>query len=339
MKTLLPQKMTAVFVNPKSGNLFTKLVDVPKPGKGEVLLKMLAAPINPSDLAKVREISAEESSTFIPGVEGCGRVVAAGKGVLPPLLLGKRVAFFAKYPSSGSWAEYVLTTAGSCFPVSKSISNEQAAMTIVNPMTALAFLDFTLKNKHKSVVFTAAGSALGKMVSLLFKRNKIKVLNIVRSDAASKALIDENRQNVLSSSEKGFQLQFKNWCTENKATLLLDAVGGELLNSLLLALPASSTVLLYGNLSQQKIEFLPTELLRENKKIIGFFLGHWIEENGLIKTVRNLFKVNSLLKNGLETNVQASFSLNNIQQAVELYEGNMSLGKVLVKSKELMGEM
>lgn len=330
MKTQLPQKMAAVFVNPETGKLFTKQVDVPKPGKGEVLIKLLAAPINPSDLAKVREVSAEESSTFVPGIEGCGRVVAAGKGILPPLFLGKRIAFFAKYPNSGSWAEYVLTTAGSCFPVSKPISDEQAAMAIVNPMTALAFLDFAKKNKHKAVINTAAGSALGEMVASLFEKNNIKVLNIVRNDKAAE-LLKENGRTVLNSSAPGFQNEFKKWCSENKATLLFDAIGGEFINRVLADLPAGSTVMLYGNLSQQKIEFLPTELLRENKKIIGFFLGHWIEENGMIKTVRNLFQVNNLLKKGMETKVQATFSLKDIQQAVDLYEGNMSLGKVLVK--------
>ena len=197
-------------------------------------------------------------------------------------------------------------------------------------MTALAFLDFALKNKHQSVVFTAAGSALGKMVSFLFEKNNIKVLNIVRNAASVDALRSEGRKFVLNSSAEDFKVKFKKWCLENKTTLLLDAVGGELLSSLLPELPAGSTILLYGNLSQQKIEFLPTELLRENKKIIGFFLGHWIEENGMIKTVRNLFQVNNLLKNGMETSVQAIFSLKDIQQAVDLYETNMSLGKVLL---------
>ena len=332
MKTLLPQTMSAVFVKPETGKLFTKTVPVPKPGKGEVLIRMLAAPINPSDLAKVRELKAEEASTFVPGIEGCGRVVAAGKGVLPPLFLGKRVAFFAKYPSSGSWAEYVLTTAGSCFPVSKNIADEQASMAIVNPMTALAFLDFAKKNNHKSVVLTAAGSALGKMAYSLFAKNQIKVLNMVRNELSTEALKKEGRKNVLGSSEKDFQLQFKKWCSENKAKLLLDAVGGEFLSGLLPGLPAGSTILLYGNLSQQKIEFLPTELLRENKKIIGFFLGHWIEENGMLKTLRNLIKVNNLLKGGMETRVQATFPLNKTQEAVKLYEKNMSLGKVVLKS-------
>jgi NADPH:quinone reductase-like Zn-dependent oxidoreductase len=331
MKTMLPQKMTAVFVNTETGKLLTKQVDVPKPGKGEVLIKMLAAPINPSDLAKAREITAEKSLTFIPGIEGCGRVVAAGKGFLPSLFLGKRVAFFAKYPHSGSWAEYILTTAGSCFPLSKSISNEQAAMLIVNPMTALAFLDFAKKNKHKAVISTAAGGALGKLISNLFEKNQIKMLNIVRNEEAAEKLRKENRKNVMHSSEIDFQNKLKNWCEVNKATLLFDAVGGELLSSLLPILPACSTVLLYGNLSLQKIEFMPTELLRENKKIVGFFLGHWIEENGMIKTASNLINVNHLLKKGMETRVQASFSLNDIQKAVDLYEGNMSLGKVLLK--------
>lgn len=330
MKNQLPQSMTAVFVNPETGKLFTKQVSVPKPKKGEVLIKLLAAPINPSDLAKVREISTEESSTFIPGIEGCGRVVAAGKGVLPPLFDGRRVAFFAKYPHSGSWAEYVLTSAGSCFPVSKPISDEQAAMTLVNPMTALAFLDFAKKNKHKSVVFTAAGSALGKMVSSLFEKNNIKVLNIVRNRASEEALKSEGRKFVVNSLAEEFTVKFKKWCLEYKPTLLLDAVGGAMLTSLLPHLPAGSTILLYGNLSQQKIEFLPTELLRESKKIIGFFLGHWIEENGMIKTVSNLFRVNNLLKNGMETKVQATFSLNEIQEAVDLYERNMSGGKIIL---------
>ena len=84
--------MNAVYFNPENGGLFTKRVDVPVPGKGEVLIKMIAAPVNPSDLAKVRETRGEDSTDFIPGIEGCGIVVAAGKGILPRFFLGKRVA-------------------------------------------------------------------------------------------------------------------------------------------------------------------------------------------------------------------------------------------------------
>ncbi len=122
MKNPVPSQMTAVFVNAGNGQLFTKKVDVPIPGKGEVLVKMCAAPINPSDLAKIREIPADEIADFIPGNEGCGTVVAAGNGILPRIFLGKRVACSAKYTTSGTWAEYMVTPAGSCFPMGKSIS-------------------------------------------------------------------------------------------------------------------------------------------------------------------------------------------------------------------------
>ena len=99
--------MTAAFVNPDDGRLFTKKVDVPLLQKGEVLIKMSAAPINPSDLAKISEVTAKEAKDFIPGIEGCGTVIAAGKGLLPRLFLGKRVACSAKYstaaPGPNTW--------------------------------------------------------------------------------------------------------------------------------------------------------------------------------------------------------------------------------------------
>jgi NADPH2:quinone reductase len=332
MKNPIPAQMTAVFVNPENGNLFTKKVDVPILQKGEVLIKMLAAPINPSDLAKVREIKAEETPGFIPGIEGCGIVVAAGKGLLPRLFMGKRVACSAKYETSGTWAEYMVTPAGSCFPIGKSISNEQAAMAIVNPMTALAFLDFARKNKHHAIVNTAAAGALGKMITSLFEKHHIKVLNIVRNHEGLKALMKQKNDFVLNSNETDFPVKLKDWCNKMNATLMLDAVGGELVNQVIDFLPSNSTIMLYGNLSQKKIEFLPIQLLRENKKIIGFYLGHWITENGITKTIFNLMKVNKLLRKGMETPVQAVFSLDNVQQAVEVYEENMSKGKVLLKA-------
>ena len=332
MKNPVPQKMTAVFINPENGNLFTKEVDVPIPQKGEVLIKMMAAPINPSDLAKAREITAEEAADFIPGIEGCGTVVAAGKGLMPRLFMGKRVACSSKYKTSGTWAEFMVTPAGSCFPVGKKISSEQAAMTIVNPMTALAFLDYTLRNKHKAVVLTAAASALAKMAVSLFGKHGIKVLSIVRSEESVMELKKLNQQHSLNSSEPDFQIKFRDWCSVENATLMFDAVGGEMVNQLLDQLPARSTIILYGSLSQQKVEFLPPQLVRENKKIIGFFLGLWIHEQGMIKTILNLRKVNKMLRQGMETRVQAVFSLDDIQQAVELYEKNMGKGKVLLKA-------
>jgi NADPH:quinone reductase len=330
MKNIIPHQMKAVFVNPENGLLLIKMVDVPVPQKGEVLVKMLAAPINPSDLAKIREIKADETQDFIPGIEGCGTVVAAGKGILPRLFSGRRVACSAKYKTSGTWAEYMVTLAGSCFPAAKIISNEQASMALVNPMTALAFLDYARKNKYKAVINTTANSALGKMTAALCEKRHIQVLNIVWNNEGVNELKKLNYKYILNSNETDFLFKLKEWCVKMNATLMLDAIGGELINRVLDYLPANSTIIIYGNLSQGKVEFLPTQLLRENKKLTGFFLGQWIHEKGMLKTILNLLKVNRLLKKGMETRIQASFSLDDIQKAVEMYEKNMSKGKVLI---------
>jgi NADPH:quinone reductase-like Zn-dependent oxidoreductase len=331
MRYQVPDKMVAVFVDPESRRLSTSIVDVPVPKKGEVLVRMKAAPVNPSDLARVREVTAEEAADFIPGVEGCGTVVAAGKGILPRIFLGKRVACSSHYKTSGTWAEYMVTTAGSCFPAGKKVSDEQAAMTLVNPMTALALLDIARKGKHMSVVNTAASGALGRLIATLFERHGIQVLNVVRSGEAKKELESLGRKYVLNSLDEGFEASLNHWCEARHCTLMLDAVGGEMVNRVLDVLPDGSTIILYGNLSLKKIEFQPPQLVRRSKKIAGFVLSHWIAEKGTVRALLNLIRIRRMLKKGLETRVQAVFPIEEAQEAVELYQGNMGKGKVLLK--------
>ena len=138
----IPEKIQAVHLNRKDDPLLIRTVSVPHPKQGEVLVKMAAAPINPSDLARIKSFPAEQDlASFIPGLEGSGTVIAAGKGLLARLWLGKRVACSASGLNSGTWAEYMVTSASYCFPIPKAISDEQGAMFLVNPMTAVAFFD------------------------------------------------------------------------------------------------------------------------------------------------------------------------------------------------------
>src|SRR5215469_2723018 len=112
----------------------------PQPGKGEVLVRMTASPINPSDLASLQGLYAvRKALPLVPGIEGCGTVVKAGGGYLARRLLGKRVACAAG-AGDGTWAEYLVTTAQYCSPLPESINDEQGAMQIVNPYTAWAHL-------------------------------------------------------------------------------------------------------------------------------------------------------------------------------------------------------
>ncbi len=96
---------------------------VPQPGKGEVLVRVAAAPINPSDLASLQGLyGVPKPLPVVPGIEGCGTVVATGSGLIARRLLGKRVACAAG-AGDGTWAEYVVAPALQCSPLPASIDD------------------------------------------------------------------------------------------------------------------------------------------------------------------------------------------------------------------------
>ena len=326
-----PEKMRAVHVERTDGPLLIRTVTVPHPKQGEVLVRMAAAPINQSDLARIKSISAEQDLiSFIPGIEGSGTVVAAGKGLLPGLWLGKRVACSSAGPQSGTWAEYMVTSASYCFPIPKAISDEQGAMLLVNPMTAAAFFDIIDHDKHKAIVNSAAAGALGGMIRFLGSKYHISVINVVRNEEQAKMLQDKGAKYVLNNTDEGFIDQLTSLTHELKATLALDPIGGSFTQVLLDALPYGGTVILYGNLSGIEQGTYLRALVTDNKKIHGFYLVNWMKDNGFIKTLRNLNRVRQLIKNEFKITVQNRFPLDKAQLAIDSYLNNMTGGKVLL---------
>ena len=99
MKPILPEIMLAVLLREDDGRLSARHVPLPKPKAGEVLIKMASAPINPSDLARIKSVTEHaDRLTFIPGIEGCGRVVCHGNGLLARIMAGQKggLYFFFK---------------------------------------------------------------------------------------------------------------------------------------------------------------------------------------------------------------------------------------------------
>jgi len=323
--------MKAVFVNSDHKELVIKEADKPKPGKGEVLVKMLASPINPSDLAKINEIDFEGSKSYIPGTEGCGVVVEAGKGILPKLLKGRRVACHATYSYSGCWSEYLLTKAGSCFPVIKKISDDLASMLIVNPMTAIALADIVFEQKQQTVIVSSAASTVSQMLNTIFRKKQIEVINIVNSAEKVNSLKENGLLNVLNSNSASFPDDFKYLSGKYKPSIMIDAVGGELINKLLPFLPENAKIISYGNLSNEEIRFLPPVIVRQSKSIEGFFLGNYTKQKGMLKTFIMLIRANKLLKSHFKINIQACFRLDEVNIAVQEYLNNMTKGKVIIK--------
>lgn len=334
MKPILPEIMLAVLLREDDGRLSARHVPLPKPKEGEVLIKMTSAPINPSDLARIKSVTEHaDRLTFIPGIEGSGRVVAHGSGLLPKLWQGKRVACNSFSDKSGTWAEYMVTLASRCVPLPEEISDEQGSMLIVNPMTAVAFFDIARKEGHRAIINTAAASSLGRIVEILSKKNRIPVVHIVRNLKQKTSLINMGAEHVLNSAEKSFSKDLHSLSLSLNATLVFDAIGGKLTRQILLAVPRGSSIVIYGNLSGDQPEIDHRSLVTDNKKVTGFFLGNSLKETGLFATIRNILRVRNLLKNELTIPVQGRFPLEEAQEAMDSYLGNMSAGKVLLIPK------
>jgi len=336
MKTNIPSTMRAVVLTEPCAQPTIATIPVPKPGTGEVLVKMHASPINPSDLAFLAGgYGIKKPFPVVPGFEGSGTVVAAGLGILTKSRLGKKVACAASPLLNGCWAEYMVTSATSCVPLSKKISMEQGSMMFVNPMTALAFFD-VYKNtpnpskKLRGIINTAAASALGRMVIRLGKQKGIPVISVVRRDEQVKVLKSEGAEFVVNSSEPDFELNLKELANQLNATILFDAVGGKLPQQLLSAAPKGSKLFIYGRLSADACEIFPGDLIFTGNQIQGFWLTHWLHEKGMIKTMLTIKDVQSLIGNELGTTIHRQFSIDKINEAIETYKNNMSQGKVLL---------
>ena len=109
--------------------------------KGQVLIKMLASPVNPSDLVYLLgKYGLPPQDGAYVGFEGCGIVIKANAGLYGKWLEGKRVALSAQPGIDGVWAKYAVTKANFCLPVRKELSDEQAATIIVNPCTSVCLV-------------------------------------------------------------------------------------------------------------------------------------------------------------------------------------------------------
>jgi len=323
--------MRAIQQDEPRGTLSWREVPVPQPQAGEVLVRVAAAPINPSDLGSLSGLTygTPRSYPFIPGVEGSGVVVAAGQSWLARFLKGKRVACTAAR-SGGTWAEYMLTSARLCLPLRQHVSLEQAAMLLVNPLTAVAIMDIARRGKHSAIVSTAAASALGGMLLALGRRYRVPIVHIVRRQDQVDLVHVRGGEVVVNSSEPGFGEHLREAVERYHPTLWLDAIGGPMTQQLAEAAPYGSTILLYSRLSGQPSVIDPGTALIKNLRFEGWLLANWAREKTLLEALRISRQVQSLVSSDLRSPVNQCIPLSEAQQGVERYLESMTAGKILL---------
>jgi NADPH:quinone reductase-like Zn-dependent oxidoreductase len=330
----IPDQMTAVVLDSYSGveGLRVEQRPVPKPGNNEVLVKIAASPINPSDLAfLIGRYGFKKPTPVVPGFEGSGTVVAVGEGFMGRYLLGKRVSCRSRDIGDGVWADYMVTPAKDAQPLDQAVSLEQGAMSGANPLTATAFLEIAKKGGHKAIVLTAAAGALGQMVNQLGQRKGIQVINVVRRDAQVEYLKRQGATVVLNSSEDDFDQQLHDACHQYDASLAFDAVSGPMTQQLLKALPPDSKVTVFGCLSEKHSQAGVDQLAFQNKVVDGFWLGPWLEKKKLPQMLMIWRNAQKLL---LKSEIRAQYPFQDVKKAIQEYQRQMTGGKILLTSSK-----
>lgn len=306
---------------------------VPEPEAGQVLVKMEAAPCNPSDLLFMQgRYGIKKTLPAVPGWEGAGTVVKSGGGVLGWWLNGKRVACGGQSDRDGTWAEYVIADAKTCIPLKQALPIEQGASLIVNPLTAVGLVAYAKDRGHRAIMQSAACSQVGKMVQALAKRASIAVINIVRREEQKHELTESEHNLILNSSDELFFQELKSASKKLNATLFIDAVAGEMTGEVLEIMPKRSKALVYGALSGGNCAGIsPLSLIFEEKKVEGFWLSQWIGKQYPWQIFQQTnFLQNSILEGSFGTKVAETVSIDEWKKALHRYTEKMTSGKMVL---------
>ena len=245
-----------------SGELEVSLatVPVPQPGPDEVLVRIEATPINPSDLgllfgaadmsttvqggtashpvvtarvpdAQMRGMKARVDESMPVGNEGAGVVVKAGDSPAAQALLGKTVAILG----GAMYAQYRCMKAQQCLVLPEGTTPAEGASCFVNPLTALSMVETMRLEGHKALAHTAAASNLGQMLNRICLKDGIGLVNIVRSQQQADLLRAAGARYVCDSTSANFMEELTQALAETGATIAFDATGGGRLAGQILA--------------------------------------------------------------------------------------------------------
>jgi NADPH:quinone reductase len=308
--------------------------DVPEPhaGPGEVRVRMILSPVNPSDVLVVRgRYGVLPQLPSIPGFEGVGVVDEVGPGLLGRLVMGKRVV--AINGAGGNWANYAVIPARQARPVPSDIPDEQAAAYFVNPASVLAMARHVLKvPRGEWLLQSAAGSTLGRMMIKLGRHDGFKTLNVVRRRAAIDELKALGGDEVISSEDGPIDEQVRRIVGAQGVKFAIDPVGGETGTAVFRSLAADGRLLLYGTLSGEPIQVDPRLMISGKRVVEGFWLGHWMRERSIPAALLLFREIASMIRHGvLSSEIGRVYPLAEITEAAKEADAVARQGKVLVR--------
>lgn len=289
------------------------------PGPGEVEIRIRRAAINPSDLIPVTGAYRSRTTLpFVPGFEGVGEIVGLGEGVTG-LAPGQRVLPIG---ASGLWQDYLVRPADRCFAVPDDLSNDQAAMAYVNPLTAFRLVDAvqahfgSVRGQHIGV--TAAASAIGKMLLVLLAEAGFQPVALVRSAATATRLKESFSGDIVMQASPSLDA-------------VLDAVGGEPGNALFREIRPGGAFIQYGALSGLQLDPMLVTERRDDVAFSFLWLRNWVHSAPRAEIEAAFARSFAGIRAGiLGSAVDRVFALSNIAAALARHDDPARSGKLLL---------
>jgi len=344
------------------------LVPVPEPGPDEVLMRVEAAPLNPSDLGLLfgaadmstaqqhgtgarpvvtaripdglmKAMAARVDASMPVGNEGAGVVVAAGASAEAQALLGRTVAAFG----GAMYSQHRCVKVAQCMELPPGTTPAEGASCFVNPLTALGMVETMRLEGHSALVHTAAASNLGQMLNRLCLEDGIGLVNVVRSTGQADILRAQGARHVCMSTSPAFTQELTDAIAATGATLAFDAIGGgRLAGQILACMEAALTrgggeYQRYGSTRHKQLyiygslDSSPTELRRNFGAawgIGGWLLPPFLQKIGPEAASRLRMRVAA----GLRTTFASHYT-----KVVSLAEA-LSLGEIAVYGRRSTGE-
>jgi NADPH:quinone reductase-like Zn-dependent oxidoreductase len=300
----------------------------PEPGSGEVVVRMEAAVINPSDFLLIR--GAYFARPHLPaavGSEGVGVVVDAGDNADRDLI-GKRVILLPTY-THGTWAQRVVAAQDDVVPVGDG-DPLQLAMVPINPVTAHVLLNRFVDLKPGDWVGQpGANSAVGRYLAGLARLRGIKTLNVVRRAES----VDDVRgagADVVLVSGPNLAADIRRELGDDHLSLVVDPIGGSAAAELVGALKPAGTVVSIGAMAGDPTEVSAADLMVREIRHTGFWLGSWFQTTRPTEIADTIGYLAGLVTDGqLRVPVEASYNLDDYRRALRHAEAPHRSGKIL----------
>lgn len=300
----------------------------PEPGEGQVLIRTILSPIHNHDLWTISgSYGYKPALPAIGGSEAVGMIEAVGPGV-DDALVGKRVVA----NGAGTWAEFFLAAAGGIVPVPEAIGDEAAAQLLSMPFSAISLLEFLDVKEGDWVIQTAANGAVGKIFYGLARTRGVKVLNLVRRQAAADDLTRADMENVISTDGSDWVAQAQNLIGADGARAAVDSVGGALVSDLARLLGYKGLLVTFGTATGEKMALDSGPIIFKQLTIKGFWGAKVTGELAGADKARMIGELVTLAARGqLPLDVDGTYGLGDHAKAVAAAQTPGRKGKVLFR--------